>query len=183
MTQQLRYNDTELSLIKAVFLDKEPLLKALRKIMLQYPLSKEEKGLINGLNSDTIKIIRKTFLPEIEVDAPLHQVGDMWSWLNINILDKTPEQIQYYFKSREILTKYINQQLEILERNTKIEKIKFKDFINSDDNYEEMYINILTRNTIIGHTELMLQQLVTLAGIKNETIEETKERLEKNSSK
>lgn len=183
MSQQLRYNDTELSIMKAVFLDNEPLLKALRKMMLQYSLSKEEDGLIKGLNEDTLKIIRKTFLPEIDVDAPLHQVGDMWSWLNVNVVEKTPEQMQYYFKSREILINYFNQQLEILEKKRKKENIMFEDFINPNDEMEQMYINIFTRNTIIGHIESMLQQLVTLSGLATETVEETKERLFKNSSK
>jgi len=48
---------------------------------------------------------------------------------------------------------------------------------------EQALINLKARNTLISHIEMCLQQLNILAGIKTESVEQTKERLKKDSSK
>ena len=48
---------------------------------------------------------------------------------------------------------------------------------------EQAVINIKARNTLITHIEQQLLQLRSLAGLKVETVEETKTRLAGNSSK
>lgn len=48
---------------------------------------------------------------------------------------------------------------------------------------EEALINIKARNSLIQHVEQCLVQLKVLAGLKEETVEQTVERLKKNSSK
>jgi len=48
---------------------------------------------------------------------------------------------------------------------------------------EQALINLKARNTLISHIEMCLQQLNVLAGIKTESVEQTKERLKKDSSK
>lgn len=48
---------------------------------------------------------------------------------------------------------------------------------------EDVKISLLARNQLIQHVEGQLQQLKVLAGSPDETPEETKERLAKNSSK
>jgi hypothetical protein len=107
-SQQMRITDAELSLIKTVFADNEVLLKLLRKV----------------------------FLPEIDVTTPLGQQIDLW--MTVKIEDMTPE---------------------------------------------EAIINLKARNTLISHLEMCLNQLKVLAGTKTETVEQTKDRLKKDSSK
>jgi hypothetical protein len=48
---------------------------------------------------------------------------------------------------------------------------------------EEALINLKARNTLISHVETCLQMLNVLAGQKTETVEQTKTRLKKDSSK
>lgn len=48
---------------------------------------------------------------------------------------------------------------------------------------EDALINLKARNFIINHIEGCLNQLKFLAGLKSETVEQTKERLMKNSTK
>jgi len=48
---------------------------------------------------------------------------------------------------------------------------------------EEALINLKARNTMIQHTEMCLGQLKVLSGMKEETVEKTKERLAKDSAK
>lgn len=52
-----------------------------------------------------------------------------------------------------------------------------------DQTPEEVYVNLKARNTVIQHIEMCLQQLEILAGMKEESVEETKNRLAKDSSK
>jgi hypothetical protein len=48
---------------------------------------------------------------------------------------------------------------------------------------EEAMLNLKARNSLIGHIENCLLQIKILAGQKEETVEQTKERIKKNSSK
>jgi len=48
---------------------------------------------------------------------------------------------------------------------------------------EQALINIKARNTVIQHLEMSLMQIKVLAGLKEETVEKTKENLKKNSAK
>lgn len=48
---------------------------------------------------------------------------------------------------------------------------------------EEALVNIKARNSVIQHVEGCLMQLKALAGLKEETVEQTLERLKKDSSK
>lgn len=50
-------------------------------------------------------------------------------------------------------------------------------------NPEEALINIKARNSVIQHVEGCLMQLKMLAGMKDETVEQTKQRLKKDSNK
>lgn len=48
---------------------------------------------------------------------------------------------------------------------------------------EQALINLKARNTVIQHVEGCLMQLNSLAGMKEESVEDTKKRLAKNSTK
>lgn len=48
---------------------------------------------------------------------------------------------------------------------------------------DEIALNLKARNTLIAHLEMQLGQLRILAGMKNESVEQTQERLQKNSNK
>ena len=48
---------------------------------------------------------------------------------------------------------------------------------------EQALINIKARNQVIQHIEMRLMELKMLAGMKEETVEQTKERLKRDSSK
>lgn len=50
-------------------------------------------------------------------------------------------------------------------------------------NPEEAMVNIKARNSLIAHIENCLLQIKILAGQKDESVEQTKERIKKNSNK
>src|SRR6266478_4937181 len=107
--QKRRYTDLEMSLIKNTFAENEDLLKMIRKIFLQMPLSPIEATVIANIfggNAPLMALIRKTFRPELDPEAPLHQLIDLW--ITVDIKEKSLGNIQPIFESRQLL-------LDILE--------------------------------------------------------------------
>lgn len=183
--QKMRFTDKELSIIKNTFSDNEDAVKVIRKVFLQMPLSALDEAIaINTFKGkdELNAVVRKTFLPTLDGEAPIFQVVDLWA--TIDLKDKTLAECILSFKSRELLISYIDQQLNKLSDLSTEETIKFADMIDFNDKLvEEAYINMVTRNTLINHVEQQLSQFTILAGEKTETVEQTKERLFKNSSK
>lgn len=181
----MRYSDEELNHIKGVFSENEELLKVIRKVMLQIPLNSIDQSLLTFLKGDILKIIRKTFLPTIEPEAPFHQIVDLWLTLNVN--EKDPFQAWHSIKAREMLIEYIDQQLRFLEGDKRKPKIVFESLTDfsgiTQSQADKAFINLMVRNTLLQHTEMQISMLLMLAGLKNETVEETQKRLQKNSSK
>lgn len=181
---KMRFDDGELIAIKNVFADNEELAKVVRRVFLQSEMSVEDYTIITKtFKTDELKaLITKFFKPEIIGDEHFHQIVDLW--LTIDTKEKPPEQVIPTIKARGILIKYITQQIERLFNLTSTETISLKELINFEgkDDYD-MFINLLARNTIVQHVEQMLSQIVLLAGQKSETVEQTKARLQKNSTK
>jgi len=173
--QTMRFSDEELSLIKNTFAERDDLLFSLRKNFLQLEREeKDDKTLYKLMTPEIVAILWKMFLPTLEGGLPLGQEIDLW--MTINFEGKTTEEAEMLIAARKIVIDYLDQQLNILEGGSNMETI-FKDFDLSS------YKELIARNTIIAHVEMQLQILGNLAGFKNETPEETKERLKKNSTK
>lgn len=180
--QTIRYTDGELEIIKATFADNEELLKAIRKHFLQIPLDPIDQDIIKQVKGGVLKVLRKSFLPEIDGNAPFHQVIDLW--MTLEIKDKRPEEVAYLAEAREKLIDYLDQQLSLLEETIKKPKIMFHKLVEKKDKTAiELYTDLTVRNTVIAHTEMQINQLFVLAGRKEETTEQTKERLLKDSMK
>lgn len=74
----------------------------------QSRITDEDLAVIKGLfadNESALKLMRKIFLPEIDVTAPLGQVVDMW--MPVEIDDVTPEQALVNIKARKTLIVHI----------------------------------------------------------------------------
>ena len=180
--RQMRYVDSELQIIKNTFAENDDLLKAIRKVMLQMPLNALDLSRLELIKKEGIlQVLRKTFLPTLDPEAPLNQVIDLW--MTIQIMDKDPINALPHLRAREKLIKYIDQQLKVLEGSDR-QKIKFNKMTDiKGKSPENIYSDLITRNTMINHTEQQLNMLKVLAGLKDETLEQTQERLKKDSSK
>lgn len=182
--RKIRYTDHELSVIKNTFSDNDDVIRVIRKLFLQKSWDIIDKNTLIALrkNRELLGIIRKTFLPELDANAPLHQMIDLW--MTVDLKEKPVELCELNILSREKLIKYIEQQLSYLESETP-EKIKFDSFIKMGvkANIKNTITNIMMRNTLIAHVEQMIQQFILLAGTKEESVEDTKERLYRDSTK
>jgi hypothetical protein len=122
--------------------------------------------------------MRKIFLPEINGDAPLGQQLDLW--MTVKIADQTPDMAHFLMKARQKLITLLEIGLDALlkpQENTAVSMFELTDDIETD------YIWLTARNTFINHVDQQLIQIKFLAGQTDETVEQTKERLSKDSSK
>jgi len=179
-----RYSKAEKDLMKNTFANNEELLKAIRKVFLQIPLSAFEQNLLKQVSDhpEVLGVLRKTFLPTIDGDAPFNQVIDLW--MTIDIKDKSASEGLNFVIARAKLIKYLDQQLEVLGGNGVVDGIelsKCTEIEGKDAN--EIFSDMLFRNTLVYHTEQQLTQIAFLSEQKEETLEEAKKRLEKDSSK
>lgn len=190
--QILRYTDEELSLIKSLFAENEELLKALRKVFLQMPLNVIETTMVAsyfGGNKKALALISKTFKPELDPEAPFHQLIDLW--MSIDVKDKSFDDLVSTFKARQLLIDLLEQQLRELDgianksgfgpRKIELSSLTVLPKVNAE--YSNFYPNLIARNTLINHVEIQLTQLLNLAGRKDETSEDTIKRLQQDSTK
>lgn len=182
----MRITDAELGLIKATFADNEVLLKIIRKVFLQIKLTQDESLIFTSsvINHDAVmELLRKMILPTVDGDAPIHQVVDLW--LTVNIREKTPDQSYSEIVARDILIKYLEQQFKEIEgEKPKKGRMNLADFVDIGTKSPlEVHSGLLARNTIINHIEQQISQIQILAGRREESVEETKERLQKDSTK
>lgn len=88
---QMRITDEERALIKSTFLNNEPLLK----------------------------LMRKMFLPELDPNAPIGQMIDLW--MTISIKDMSPEDAIIKLTARNELISHVDQVLMQLWLISKLE--------------------------------------------------------------
>ena len=180
----MRYGEKDLILIKSLFKNNEPLLMVLRKVFLQAELSEDDLNTLKVITSseEVKKVLKKTYYPEIDLNAPFGQVIDLW--LTVDSKDKDPEEVQRALYVRERLMKLIMSGLDRLENPTSKISEKIIDWTpNFDQGDLDLYVEYTARNALISHTEFQLIQLFTLANQKDETIEEKVARMKKNSGK
>lgn len=182
--QKMRYDDKELSLIKATFADNDDTLLAVRKAFLQVEFTDEDVKKLEHItkSKDALAVIRKAYAPSLELEAPFGQMIDLW--MTIDTKEITPAQTTLALLVRESMHKLLEHGLKRLE-DPKTEVIEgiadyTPDFEMSD---EERYVTYVARNSLITHSEQRLQELSFLAGRKDETVEETLKRLQQNSAK
>lgn len=182
--QTMRYSDLEISLIKNTFCENDALIKVLRKVFLQGTLDNEEMKIVRMFTAqpESMRLLRKTLLPEIDLDAPSFQMVDLH--VNIDTKEHTMDRAYPLMLARDLMCDYLAQQFNVLaDKNPKI-TIEFAKLHRSDGkDIEKAFVELSMRNTLISHVEFQLMQLKTLAGRKDETAEETLARLKKDSNK
>lgn len=184
----MRVSDDELSTLKGTFAENDELIYAVRKAMFFVDLTAEDKKYLKLVgNPDTAHVLRKMLIPFISTDVPLGQNVDLWMTIE-GIKDMDEWHIYNQMQGRIHLINMLNSGLENVQTLGKSEPyISVMDY-NPDTKtpraeFEQEVAKLVARNTYISHVEAMLNQARTLAGKKSETVEQTKERLARNSSK
>lgn len=180
----MRYSDEELSFIKSLFAEDDTLLKVLRKVFLQGDLTAEEIKTVRHFNTDSnsFKLLQKTLMPEIDHEAPLFQVVDLYS--NIDTKNDSMEKAYPLILARDLMCDYLAQQFDVLaDKKPKTGIVLSKLARAGSKEPLQAFVDLSARNTIMTHVEFQLFNLKLLAGTKKETVEQTKARLQANSNK
>lgn len=185
--QQLMFNKDELRLIKSVFGDNDELLYAIRKVLLQFPLTdKEKEALRTQLTPEVYAVVKKRIFPDLDPDAPFGQLGDFFQTLSQDLNSKGVEEMRERFAAKDLQIQYLDQQFSVLKdidapiaellRLDDMKRLKGKDDISR-------YVDTISRNFLLGYVDGLLNMLKVLAGTKEETVEEQQERITRNSNK
>ena len=183
--QTMIYSDEELTLIKRIFADNDELPTMLRKAIIQWPLTDAEIKILHQTfpkGSDSLKLLKKVILPEIDGNAPLQQIVDLW--LTLKFEEKSLDGQEQAIRARKIVIDYLKGILNSffegigampkpLDTLLQIEGIPMT----------EVVVNIIARNTLVMHTDFQALRLKVIAGTKEETPEAMKRRLEQDSNK
>lgn len=175
--QALRYSDEEIKLIKSTFAENEALLKSLKKFFLQMGLTEWDEKLLSSIKgkNDITKLFYKVFLPSLSDDLPLERIIDLWK-VYADLDNKRIEEQKTVIEATKTTIKYVEQQLAELE-GEKEQNINYNELTEGDVSDVIAYKNIAS--VIIGQ----LVNLKAIAGQKEETPEEQKKRLERDSNK
>lgn len=181
------FNDVELSLIKSVFSDNEELLYAIRKVLLQFEMTKEEKKMIKtAMTPEVFAVLKKRILPTLDPDSPLSQLASLSTTLTDNLKVKDVEEMAPLFEAKQLETEYLEQRFAVLKNiDAKTGKeLKLADFaVIKGKTPHRQFVDTTVYLFLLGYIDPMLAMIRNIAGQKEESIEAQKERMTRNSAK
>jgi hypothetical protein len=182
--QYFMFSSNELSLIKNTFSENDELLYALRNVLLQFPLSDGQKAIISSqVNPDIIAVLKKRILPEISGAFPLGQLPSILTTLTQDLKQRSEEDMAAQFDAKQLEIDYIEQQFDELEGKGK-GSILLKDLATlKGKSSHKQFIDMTAYLFLLGYIDPMLAMIKNLAGTKDETPEQQKKRLTRDSSK
>lgn len=179
--QQLMFNDKELELIKSVFAENEPLLLAIRKLFFGADLSDDEKDMIKSSfsNPEVKTVFRKKVYGLNNLETPVGQLSDFWLGAEKQIFGASKDTIKQALESKKRILSMFEKCFQLLD-NPDGEKVSIEYNYEEDD---ELGIGMITRNLFMMAIENALLTIKVISGEKKETLEQTIERLKKDSSR
>ena len=184
--QKIRFTDSDLTLMKALFAGNDELFYAIRTVMFQLPLTERQVDILKeSMNDEVSALLHKVFIAGLDPDSPLFQMTHLALSLGAEIKGLSPEGAWPFIKAKKIEGDFMLQQLDALKNPGKKPKIVLEDLIKLDypeSKMEEAFVNITAWNFLLNFIDSQLQQTKYLAGRTEETIEQTKERMKRDSS-
>lgn len=183
--QVLMFNNAEIGLIKAVFADNDELLYVIRKVLLQFELSKEEIATLKTfMNPELHAVVKKRVFPDWGSEYPLTQIPSFVTSLTTEIRQRKEEDMIGLFEAKEIEMDYLEQQFKVLNGEDVEQKINLIDLarLKGKDSHQK-FVDMTAYLYLMGHIDPMLVFLKNIAGQKTETVEQAKKRMTQNSSK
>lgn len=183
--QYFIFSEAELSLIKNTFSDNDELLYAIRNVLLQFPVSDGQKATLSvGLNENVISVLRKRIIPEIAPTFPLGQLPSLLTTISKDLGIRDVVDMEPQFQAKELEIAYLEQQFNKLEGKSNDESINLKRMGElKGKTRHEQFVDMTAYLFLLGYIDPMLGMMKNLAGTKEETPEEQKNRLTRDSSK
>ncbi len=169
------FTDDDFALAKSMWGENDDTLFLLRKALLQLPLELGELEQLKALLTPQLwALLKKRIHPDLDPDVPLTEIGDIYQTLTNDLATRSVEDMAPLFAAKQLELEYLDQQFEFLKDVMKpykpaivLEKLK----ILKDKEPFQQFVDTTARNYLLAHIGKML------------TIEETKARLKRDSSK
>lgn len=177
------YSDKDIELIKSVFAENDFLLIAVRKLFFGGELTSDEKKAITDTfrNKEVIEVFRRKVYSSENFDTPIGQVSDIWLGAEEQVFGATRDTIYQTVHSKAAVKSMFETAFKLLE-NIDGEKVSIS-YDPMSTAYDELAVGLIARNLYIKAIETALFSLKTIAGMKDEKLEDTLKRLKQDSSK
>lgn len=175
------YSENEIETIKKIFAENDYLLIAVRKLFFGADLTDEEKKVVKSTFKDAKvkEIFRKKFYGELNLDTPIGQVSDFWMGAEMQVFGATRDTIYQSVQSKTMIMELFRKAFDLLD-NPDGEKIKLDVLTIEAD---PLQVSLLARNLYLKAVETALFTVKTIAGQKEESIEQAMKRLQQDSAK
>lgn len=173
------FNKSELELLNTIFSDNDILMYTIRKVFLQFPLTDSDKGVLEQVTPELIRIMKKRILAEPSNEFPFGQIPIFYTTLDEAFKTKIVDDMDKEFEAKELEISYIKQQFAVLEDLTAKQDIRLSEMPTKYDKY----VGITAYIYLFKYLDQMLYTIKVLAGKKGETPAEMQKRLNKDSSK
>ncbi len=183
-------SEREIEVLKKVFAvdDGDKILLSVRSLLLGFNITKAEADVIKAIFSDqeVLTAFRKKLYPILSADSLIGQGGDFWYGTDTQVVGRDPSEIRQVMESKSRTLKLLEQAMNLLT-DPSGEKIDLSfeiDFTGPKSEVKDPYaIGLITRNRYVHSVAEALSMVKAVAGLKNETAEQTKKRLLSNESK
>jgi hypothetical protein len=182
--QILLYTEAQLSLIKNTFAENEPLLFAIRNVFFQFPLTDGQKDLLKLVNDDVIEVLKIRMLPTLSPTLPIGQLQTVVASLQEQMKASDPEFMAPRFDAKMKQIAYLEQQFDKLKNPNKEEMLKLSEMghLMGKTPYQQ-FVDLDAYLFLIGYIDPMLAMIRSIAGAKNETPEQQKKRMTRDTNK
>jgi len=175
------YDDREITLLKATFAENEQLLKTLRHLWFGVELKEDEKKTIKEIfaNKELVEAIRHKVYGLNNFDTPIGQLSDFWVGVEKQIFGANRDTIYQAVQSKLMVLDMFTKAFNLLSDpdGQKVD-VSFKPSMVDD-----LQVGLIARNLYMQAIETSLISILTIAGKKDETLEQTLKRLKQDSNK
>lgn len=175
------YNDAEIDLIKSVFAENDFVLIAVRKLLFGGDITKQEKkAIVDTFSKDeVVKVLQRKVYAEHNLETPVGQLSDFWLGAESQIFGASKDTIKQTIESKTIVLNMFRQAFKLL-KDPDGEKVSTTIDLESMD---DLGIKLIARNLYMQAIETGLSSMKVIAGMKDETLDQTLKRLQQDSSK
>jgi hypothetical protein len=179
---ELMYNEEEISLIKETFAENDALLQILRKLFYGLELTEGEKKIVKDTfkKDQVVEVLRRKVYGTFNLNTPIGHVSDFWMGVEQQIFGASRDTIYQSIESKKLIKTMFEKGFKLLQ-NPDGERVKLdaEPVIEADP----LGIKMIARNLYLKAIETALFTVKTIAGKKEEKLEDTMKRLKQDSSK
>lgn len=177
------YTNKDIELIKSAFADNDELLILIRKLFFGVNLTEDEKKIIvsSFSNPEVIEVFRRKVYGMNNFETPVGQLSDFWLGAESQIFGASRDTVYQTIRSKEMVLEMFEKAFKLLT-DPNGEKIDVSEKVMSTE-ADPLGVGLIARNLYMKAIETSLLALMTIAGIKTESVEDAVKRLKQDSSK